>query len=134
MSQSEVSQELRDVLALPKKWREIARDMAQRHGVADDMVCALRACANELDNVARRLAGEGWMPIETAPKDGRYILLGYAGSHSEEGRWMADASLNHWGETGWFGVGDDVLCEHPSHPTHWREMPAPPATTENGNG
>ena len=68
---------------------------------------------------------DGWQPIESAPRDGTYILLGYEGSHSEEGRWMGDASRNHWGETGWFESDDDVLCEHPSKPTHWRPLPSP---------
>lgn len=69
----------------------------------------------------------GWMPIETAPKDGTTIILGYEGSYSEEGHWMSDPSRNHWRETGWFASDADVLCEHPSRPSHWQPMPpAPP--------
>lgn len=58
-----------------------------------------------------------WQPIDTAPRDGTDIILGYAGSHSEEGRWMGDPSRNHWRETGWFASTDDVLCDHPKRPT-----------------
>lgn len=67
-----------------------------------------------------------WQPIETAPRDGVFILLGYAGSHTSEGRWVGDPSRNHWGETGWFETDEDVLCEHPSEPTHWMPIPQPP--------
>lgn len=70
--------------------------------------------------------GAGWRPIESAPRDGTHILLGYIGSHSEEGFWMGDASRNHWNETGWYATGEDVLCEHPSHPELWQPLPAAP--------
>lgn len=92
---------------------------------------AIIAAVNFLRTHSAEIAGalrdaERWRPIESAPRDGTYILLGHEGSHSEEGRWMGDASRNHWGETGWFASDDDVLCEHPSKPTHWRPLPAPP--------
>lgn len=71
---------------------------------------------------------EKWRLIETAPRDGSYIILGYADSHSEEGRWMGNAGQNHWGEIGWFATDDDVLCNHPGMPTHWMPLPDPPTT------
>lgn len=71
--------------------------------------------------------GQGWLPIESAPRDGTPILLGYINSHAEEGFWMGDASRNHWNETGWYATGEDVLCEHPSHPDVWQPLPAAPA-------
>lgn len=74
----------------------------------------------------------GWQPIETAPRDGTDIILGYERSHAEEGRWMADASRNHWGETGWFATSDDALCDHPSKPTHWQPLPPPPIAAAQG--
>src|SRR5690606_32655665 len=76
---------------------------------------------------------EGWRPIETAPRDGTRILLGYAGIHSEEGYWMADANRNHWGETGWFASDEDVLCKHPSHPDAWMPLPTPPNPEGSGS-
>lgn len=76
--------------------------------------------------------GDGWQPIETAPKDGSAIILGYAGSHSCEGFWMGDASRNHWGETGWFDSDSDVLCEHAHKPTHWMPLPASPTPDKEG--
>lgn len=67
-----------------------------------------------------------WQPIETAPKDGTPIILGYAGSHSAEGFWMNDPEKNHWGEIGWFDSDSDVLCKHPHKPDYWIPLPEPP--------
>lgn len=67
-----------------------------------------------------------WMPIETAPKDGTRVILGFARSHSEEGYWMNDPASNYWGEVGWFGCEDDVLCHRPSKPDAWMPLPPPP--------
>ena len=68
----------------------------------------------------------GWLPIETAPKDGSRILLGYEESHSEEGYWQGDPTKNYWGKTGWLAADEDPLTTHPSHPTHWMHLPPPP--------
>lgn len=67
-----------------------------------------------------------WQPIETAPKTGESIILGFAGSDSGEGYWMKWPERNHWGEIGWFYADSDVLCEHPHNPTHWMPLPEPP--------
>ena len=66
-----------------------------------------------------------WQPIETAPKDGTPIILGFP-DMACEGYWMCDPSRNHWGETGWFASDSDVLFEHPWKPTHWMPLPEPP--------
>ena len=76
--------------------------------------------------VERIKSAAEWQPIETAPKDGTFIILGYAGSHVSEGRWVSDPSRNHWRETGWFDTDADVLCDHPGRPTHWMPLPEPP--------
>lgn len=58
---------------------------------------------------------EGWMPIETAPKDGTSIMLGNPG-------WLIPTvgSWRHYGHApaGWTGGG--------SNPTHWQPLPPPP--------
>lgn len=64
-----------------------------------------------------------WRTIDSAPKDGTRILLGWEtvqGSCGEcaEGFWMSDPHRNHWREIGWFCTDDDVLCDHPAQPTH----------------
>jgi Lar family restriction alleviation protein len=85
------------------------------------------------ETLTRALAGEkaeGWRPIETAPRDGTPVILGYANSHSCEGFWMGNPERNHWGETGWFDSDSDVLCEHAHHPDAWMPLPTPPTDGE----
>lgn len=67
-----------------------------------------------------------WMPMDSAPKTGGPIILGYAGSHSAEGSWMGEAARNHWGECGWFDSDADILCDHAYKPDAWMPLPAPP--------
>ncbi len=69
-----------------------------------------------------------WQPIETAPRDGRQIILGWSGEPGGgcEGFWLCDPKQNHWGETGWFATDDNVLTEHPSNPDCWMPLPPPP--------
>ena len=61
-----------------------------------------------------------WQPIETAPKDGRDLLV-------FEGSGMCVANWDDWkqrnGQTaGW----RDGQC-YPVNPTHWMPLPQPPA-------
>lgn len=92
---------------------------------------ALGEVATRLDALAARLSGMAavpWQPIETAPKDGRSILVGVGGW----GKRVAQAEWDQWGdaadEGGW-------RCGRPGakgyddagfEPTHWRELPAAP--------
>lgn len=70
------------------------------------------------------VAPDGWLPIETAPMDGTYVLIGedhrescgeayYSG---EEHRW-------YWANT----QPGDYPDPHQPFPTHWQPMPAPPS-------
>lgn len=84
-----------------------------------------RAEAAEAE-VSKLKAQVEWQPIETAPRDGRAILIAAYGAvhivrwaHSMRSRrsarsfpWLADEGGNAW--------RDDV-------PTHWRPLPAPPS-------
>lgn len=69
---------------------------------------------------------DGWMPIETAPKDGAELWV----FNGEQG-------VMHWTEGNMPGVGywflwvwaDQTLADidpEPVQPTHWRRLPAPP--------
>ena len=88
---------------------------------------------------------DGWMPIETAPKDGRVLLLGYYNAHGNwrtlRGEWVsADQIAEYWdeeAEPGWYETS--VEAEDPpnawaTNPTHWRPLPAPAARARQEGG
>lgn len=78
----------------------------------------LAACRPSAEAVAAR---ECWRPIETAPKNGEYILM-LRGTTVRTARWFDDWMFGEsaWGAPGWSYPKDD-------QPTHWMPMPAPPA-------
>ena len=83
-----------------------------------------------------------WQPIETAPKTGRTLLLGYPNSlgnwRTTRGQWMSgDYIAEYWEEPddvepGWFETSveaDDVPNCWSVEPTHWMPLPAAPAAS-----
>ena len=77
----------------------------------------------EIAAIIDRAASAGWQPIETAPKDGTWILLLHE-NHSTPtvGRWIDTPTVGRWIDGGWFS--DDGL-KWPS--THWMPLPPPPS-------
>lgn len=79
--------------------------------------------------IAADRALRGWQPIETAPKDGTYILVGNAA-----GSWVAKylpvfqsgfKPDNPWAS---MMLNHDHLPDwQSSNPTHWMPLPAPPS-------
>ncbi len=71
--------------------------------------------------------GAKWLPIETAPKDGRSILLCRAGYEPGSGSWYASQWITVMPED--FET-DEQFQEHLSgteyKPTHWMPLPDPP--------
>jgi hypothetical protein len=84
-----------------------------------------------------------WQPIETAPKDGRTLLLGYFNAHYKwrtlRGSWMsADYIAENWedpdtGTEGWHETSveadDPPNCWY-TDPTHWMPLPTAPSKQE----
>lgn len=76
-----------------------------------------------------------WQPIETAPKDGQYIIAGRFRNGDElcwvkHSRWMAAQEIAEFEggdeedyEAAW-ADGEDA--GEPCYPTHWMPLPAPP--------
>lgn len=64
------------------------------------------------------LAANGWQPIETAPKDGRELILLLTTS-----RFPQVACSNTW-----WTAGFSAECK----PTHWMPIPAAPVQTNGG--
>lgn len=88
---------------------------------------------------------EAWQPIETAPKDGRTLLLGYPNAcgkwRTVRGQWMTQNYIDEYWEDpddvepGWFETPENA--EDPPNcwgidPTHWMPMPAAPTSDKGG--
>ena len=70
-----------------------------------------------------------WEKIETAPKDGRHILLGSPKwATCWHGYWRAGREPGTpvgaaWGDPGWTRTN---FCDTGLEPTHWHPLPEPP--------
>ena len=71
-------------------------------------------------------AAPGWQPIETAPKDGTRLILGFALAESS---WVGEGYY-HVGDCNWYEANTDPTdsWSDSCSPTHWRPLPAPPAS------
>jgi len=66
-----------------------------------------------------------WQPIETAPKDGRSIMIAMDIAPDGFGPRIACGSWQRLAEV-WWGVCGSALVI--SKPTHWMPLPPPPPT------
>lgn len=73
-----------------------------------------------------------WLPIETAPKDGTAVLV-YAPKNRSGGRRANRRNIMeavaHF-ENGWGYI--TTPGDYQVHATHWRPLPAPPASSTGG--
>ena len=125
-------------LALEEGYRqgiEAAAQIAERPviGFSDGAVEASRRIASSIRALsspdhadAGKVEGDGWLPIESAPKDGTIVLLGWNDPDIEEIGAVA----------GWYEGGPADKCwydqyHEPVTATHWmplRPLPAAPAS------
>ncbi|UVA80440.1 hypothetical protein [Pandoraea commovens] len=83
-----------------------------------------------------------WQSIETAPKTGHAMLLGYKNSYGKwqtvRGKWISKEEIEgEWDQpedfdAGWYEAAveaDDVPNCWPVAPTHWMLLPAAPGTS-----
>jgi hypothetical protein len=72
-----------------------------------------------LATLDRVIEGDGWLPIESAPRDGTLMLcyLPYNGGFITQTYWHVDGR-----EGVWFDESGEIC------PTHWRPLPTPPGT------
>ncbi|CAN7740073.1 hypothetical protein [Duganella sp. LjRoot269] len=86
-----------------------------------------------------------WEMIESAPKDGRTLLLGYFNKlgnwRTMRGRWYSAAAIaDDWedpddAEEGWYetAVEPDIPNCWATTPTHWQPLPAKPAVGDDAS-
>jgi hypothetical protein len=105
-----------------ESWRDQLRDETDRHA---DTKAAL---ADRDATIARLREAQAWQPIETAPKDGTFVLVsgdsGYVSTprYVEVGRFIP-AYRDYFVDIS----GDSFTDAWPEHPTHWMPLPPPPA-------
>lgn len=95
-----------------------------------------------LDALRAALAASQWQPIETAPQDGRKLMLSYRNRNNKTrtvlARWVTDdeaAETDADGvglEGGWYECIDNwdeysQVTIHEGEPSHWMPLPAPPS-------
>jgi len=76
--------------------------------------------------MTERNTNSGWRPIETAPKDGKRILI-WPTRHGKTGRETDSIGIVYWHQPAnpaakgmWIGTG------RTEHPTHWMPLPEAP--------
>jgi len=76
---------------------------------------------------AGKVEGDGWLPIESAPKDGTVIDLW----SDEYGRltdcYWGSPMAYEGGETGWVHAHSNEWAESPDEFVHWRPLPSAPS-------
>ena len=113
-------------------------DYAIEHGlgIADRALAA--EALNTLHEALKASPGCGWLPIESAPKDGTRIMLWNGGDEPVFAHW--DTSLE-WGKgsrpvndwvSDWLTVdGYDAGADRVHSPTHWQPLPSDPGESSS---
>jgi hypothetical protein len=69
------------------------------------------------------IESQRWQPIESAPKDGTRVILGWPGGGIRYGYFLDNSPIGSW--RGW--RGPSLELPFPSAPpTHWQPLPAAP--------
>lgn len=82
-----------------------------------------------IDEVQALRSASGWLPIESAPKDGTYVMLWWP-------YWSDHAMDGCWDDRGYW-IGCRSLAERADgpQPTHWMPLPAaPPVSAREAGG
>ncbi len=70
-----------------------------------------------------------WQLIETAPRDGNFILIGW---FMYPGQYHIESAFWHSTEKAWCGNSTFFSKDPHAQPTHWMSQPEPPEPIENG--
>ena len=128
----------------PDQDREAFEAWVKKHPDFDDF--ASYEIANMLDAWQARAALQpDWKPIETAPKNGHTLLLGYFNSNGNwrtmRGQWISQDYIDNYFEDdwadadpGWYETvveSDDLPNCWLIDPTHWMPIPPPPTKEQS---
>lgn len=110
------------------RWGLINRDEIQCdcgfEGALVSAFAAAFAAARSAPSPATRPVGDGWRPIESAPKDGRIIDIWVQPKRDSIGHRIADVK---WDEGRWALAYSGIAGETVGHPcVAWQPLPAPP--------
>jgi hypothetical protein len=131
-----------DIERLADEYADAVVDWSMNGHPADKARAALLAAIGKL--VSSTQPAMAWQPIETAPKDGRALLLGHFNSHGKwrtvRGEWCSEAAIAEGWEDpeapeGWYETSvesDDVPNCWWTEPTHWQPLPPPPRSQVQG--
>lgn len=132
---AELEEENARLRTVPMKYRRMAFN-AQLQDENNELRAQLASSEQQV--------GE-WQPIETAPKTGRTILLGYTNSlgnwRTMRGQWFSREVIDEeWEEPddcneGWYETSveaDDIPSCWATNPTHWMPLPTPPKRSIEG--
>lgn len=133
------SEEIYDELRYLRKWlNEENTAPIDRVALAKVLTYLIRITEGDMPSEVKDAARLDWQPIETAPKTGRTILLGYVNSHGNwrtlRGQWFSEEAILDWEEPDDFDAGwyeTSVEADDPpncwiTEPTHWMPLPTPP--------
>ncbi len=105
-------------LTVRNQLRMLAQRLSEGHWVGH---VRCKRCGEFADITISKTRSE-WQPIETAPKDGTYLLLWWP-------HWYAQAGVGYFEHGHWhaeYALSDEV------GPTHWMRLPAPPVVANQG--
>jgi hypothetical protein len=113
---------VRTYLAKTKRRWEPYLPVAPGDVAADEAACEARTAAEEEQ-------ATGWQPIETAPKDKKWLLL-----HGDGTGFMKCTFIGYWGTVNTIdplkfpneATWRQIFGGTPATPTHWQPLPAPP--------
>jgi hypothetical protein len=99
----------------------------EKHPTLAAAKAAAEAWYRERLTSALRPAGEvrEWQPIESAPKDGKWVLLWWP-------YWSSLPVIGLWLHGHWYSDSAVSDSEGNQNPTHWHPLPAPPADAKGG--
>lgn len=69
-----------------------------------------------------------WKKIDSAPKDGRHVLLAITGDDPPGDGYVSEGFYEEDGDRGWYAANTHWTDRHDGslRPSHWQPLPTPP--------